>query len=144
MNESQQNKHPLHHPYGYSIDGYHIDTKKKEIVNCNIIEVEAGTNGYQGGDSAHGCRTVFRLTNRASTDMRLTFHANYSPNGNIEMGDMELRGINGTAGFDLEAEIVEISFGGDSELETFIEALEFAVETLKKQANNGKEKEIPD
>ena len=46
-----------------------------------------------------------------------------------------LKGNNGTAGYDLQAEEIQISFGGDSELDTFIEALEFALETLKKQTN---------
>ena len=126
-------KHSLHNENGRYIDGVRFDTEKKEIVSCNIIEVEAGTTGYCGGDTGHGGRTLFRINNLASTDMRLSFHTNYSPYGKIEIGDLQLQGIHGTAGFDLEAEEIEIVFGGDCELDTFIEALEFALETLKKK-----------
>jgi hypothetical protein len=128
-------RHSLHNTNGKSIDGIRFDTEKKQIVSFNIIEVEAGTTGYCGGDSGHGGRTYFRISNFASTDMRLSFHANYSAGGNIEIGDIMLKGNNGTAGYDLQAEEIQISFGGDSELDTFIEALEFALETLKKQKN---------
>lgn len=124
-------KKSLHPANGLTIDGIHVETKKKEIVSANIIEVEVGTTGFCGGDSGHGGRTIFAIKNLACTDMRLSFHADYSPHGNIEIGDMILKGNNGTAGFDLEAQDIEIVFGGDCELETFIEALRFALETLE-------------
>jgi hypothetical protein len=133
-NTMDNTKHSLHNENERCIDGVRFNTEKKEIVSCNIIEVEAGTTGYCGGDTGHGGRTLFRLTNKASTDMRISFHTNYSPYGKIEIGDLQLQGIHGTAGFDLEADEIQIYFGGDCELETFIEALEFAIETLKKQS----------
>lgn len=125
-------KHSLHNENGRCIDGIRFDTEKKQIVSANIIEVEVGTTGHCGGDTGHGGRTLFRISDLASTDMRLSFHAQ---EGNIEIGDLMMRGLNGTAGFDLEAESIEIVFGGDCELDTFIEALEFALETLKKKIN---------
>ena len=39
------------------IGGIEIPTYKREVVSANILEVEAGTNGYQGGDGGHGSRT---------------------------------------------------------------------------------------
>lgn len=39
--------------------------------SCNILEVEAGTTGYRGGDTGHGGRTYFRIQNAASTDMEV-------------------------------------------------------------------------
>ena len=27
---------------------------KREVIGANILEVVAGTNGYQGGDGGHG------------------------------------------------------------------------------------------
>jgi hypothetical protein len=49
-----------------AIDRSKVTTWSREIVNCNILEVEAGTNGYQGGDSGHGSRTYLRLKDLVS------------------------------------------------------------------------------
>lgn len=35
-------------------DSITIDTYMRDVVSCNILEVEAGTTGYKGGDSGHG------------------------------------------------------------------------------------------
>jgi len=93
------------------IEGMEVETWSKEIVSANIIEVEVGTNGYQGGDSGHGGRTYFRLEDLAGTDITTRIIKN-------EFGDQ--------AGI-----IVEL--GGDCELSTFIEALEFTIKVLKEQ-----------
>ena len=85
-------------------DGTTIETFSKQIISCNIITVEAGTTGRMGGDSGHGGRTYFRISDDASTDM------NCNVNGE-------------SCGHACQ---IEIMFGGDCELETFIEALEFA------------------
>ena len=85
-----------------------MDIREKEIVNANIIRVAVGTNGFKGGDTGHGSRTVFEIEDLASTDMQV---------------DVEKDGA-----------LVRLRFGGDTELETFIEALEFALETLKEQS----------
>ena len=34
----------------HRIGGIEISTYKREVVSANILEVEAGTNGYQVGD----------------------------------------------------------------------------------------------
>lgn len=91
-----------------------VDTRITEITSCNILEVEVGTTGSRGGDSGHGGRTYFRLKDIAATDMCLKVS-------------------------DYPAEIT-IELGGDSEMSTFIEALEFAVKALKEQAHAGSSK----
>lgn len=80
-----------------------IPIKEKEIVDCNILHVEAGTTGLKGGDTGHGGRTYFSITDEASTDMEVNVFDN---------------------GF-------EVMLGGDTELETMIEALEFIVKIFK-------------
>ena len=69
--------------------------------SLNIITVHAGTNCPAGGDSGHGGRTIFGITNDASTDLRV--------------------GIN--EALPTEVNSVEIVLGGDTECETFIQAL---------------------
>ena len=34
-------------------DGTELTTYARDVVSCNILEAEAGTTGYQGGDSGH-------------------------------------------------------------------------------------------
>ena len=82
-----------------------VPIKRKEIVDCNILRVEAGTTGHKGGDTGHGGRTYFSITDEASTDMEVNVFDN---------------------GF-------EVMLGGDTELDTMIEALEFIVKTLKEK-----------
>ena len=103
------------------IDGAKIETLSQEIVSANIITVEVGTTGHCGGDSGHGGRTYLRIKDEASTDMRVKTKG-YSVD---EKGYKEVE-------ID-DANYVEIVFGGDCELDTFIAALEFAADTLKKQ-----------
>lgn len=97
-----------------TIDGIAVPVVETEITNANIIKVTAGTTGYRGGDSGHGGRTYFSIQDLASTDMRVR--------------------VNGGEWKDLMCEgPVEIAFGGDAELDTFIESLELAVRILKAQ-----------
>lgn len=89
------------------VNGVTVKTYSKEIVSANIIEVEVGTTGYMGGDTGHGGRTYLRIKNLSSTDMRPVAHFD-------DYGHSEL----------------EVALGGDCELDTFIEALHFAVDVL--------------
>ena len=41
------------------VNGKEIETWEREIYDANILSVEAGTNGYQGGDT--GDRKSTRL-----------------------------------------------------------------------------------
>ena len=36
--------------------GTEITTYTRDVVSANLLEVEAGTNGFQGGDAGHGSR----------------------------------------------------------------------------------------
>lgn len=91
-------------------DGTRIRTYIRDVVSANILEVEAGTTGYRGGDSGHGGRTYFRIEDEAGTDIRVY------PIGRC-----------GSEGF-------EVVLGGDCELETMIRALKFITKVLEEEA----------
>lgn len=97
-------------------DGTKITTYSREIESYNILEVEAGTTGYRGGDTSHGGRTYFRIQNEACTDMEI--HS-YSDRYNYYVSD--------ECG-------VEVALGGDCELETMIQALKFIVKVLEDES----------
>ena len=88
-----------------------IETHSLEITDACILKVEAGTNCPKGGDSGHGGRTVFRLIDEASTNMRIS---------------VDGRPLEST-------HEIEIVLGGDSEAECFIQALEFGAKILRGQ-----------
>ena len=111
-------------------DGHEIPIQCAEITSANILSVEAGTNGFHGGDSGHGSRTHFAIEDLASTDMRISFHADKCVGGKLETDETGLL----VHGVDLHCSRIEIDLGGDCELETFIQALEFAAKTLRQQA----------
>jgi type V secretory pathway adhesin AidA len=94
------------------VNGVEVETWKKEITSANILEVEVGTTGFQGGDTGHGGRTYLKIQDLGCTDINVYL-----------VKDQYFD----TKGFTLE-------LGGDTELKTFIEALEFAVKILKKQS----------
>ena len=89
------------------IDRYEVTTYTRDIIDANLLEVEAGTNGYHGGDSGHGCRSYFRIENKGSTDIRVRKLGPYQEDG------------------------FEVVIGGDSELETMITALKFITKALE-------------
>lgn len=93
-------------------DSTEISTYTREVVSCNILEVEAGTTGYQGGDTGHGGRTYFRIQDAACTDMDIRVMRD-------RFGD--------ATGF-------EVFLGGDCELETTIRALRFITKVLEDEA----------
>lgn len=99
-----------------TVDGAEIKTFKKELVSANVIEVEVGTTGHMGGDTGHGGRTYFRLSNVSDTDMRMKFRD---------------RGEEKTARDPGE---VVLTFGGDCELDTFCEALRIGYEVLSQHS----------
>lgn len=89
------------------VNGVTLKTYKKQIDSANSIEVEVGTTGYMGGDSGHGGRTYLRIKDVTSTDLTCRL-----PSGAEHHGG------------------VELLLGGDSELDTLIEALRFGVDVL--------------
>ena len=90
------------------IGGIEVPTYKREVVSANILEVEAGTNGYQGGNGGHGSRTYIRIKDLACT----------------EMDAHVIRDKFGCEG-------IEVTLGGDCELETIITALKFITKVLE-------------
>ena len=93
-------------------DGTEISTYTRDVISANILEVEAGTTGYMGGDSGHGGRTYFSIKDAACTDMDVrVMHDRFG----------------GCTGF-------EVSLGGDCELDTMISALKFIAKVLEDQA----------
>lgn len=88
-------------------DGKELTTYTREVFSGNILEVEAGTTGYKGGDTGHGGRTYFRIRDLGGTDMK--FRCLPSRFGN---------------GF-------EVELGGDCELETMIDSLKFITQALE-------------
>ena len=95
------------------IDRYPVTIYKKEITSCNILEVAAGTNGYQGGDGGHGSRTFIRFKDLGSTSLYVNKLGDYPDCGGVEL-----------------------VLAGDTELETIIEAFKFVVKVLETQAED--------
>ena len=100
------------------VDGTEISTYKCEVTSCNIIEVEVGTTGPMGGDTGHGGRTYFKIGDIASTDMRCRLFNNGKEYEFDNVGQ------------------VELMFGGDTELDTFCEALRIGYEVLARDAGS--------
>ena len=96
------------------INGEMVTVWKRDVINANIISVEAGTTGYRGGDSGHGGRTVIRIEDEGSTDIEVT-------------PIKRVRGGNGG---------VEIKLGGDAELATIIEGLKWITKVLEEEARD--------
>lgn len=91
------------------VKGVDVETWEREIIDANILSVEAGTNGYQGGDTGHGGRTFIRISDEGGTDISARVLTD-------RFGD--------TSG-------IEITLGGDAELSTMIEALKFITKVLE-------------
>lgn len=91
-------------------DGTEITTYSREITSANILEIEAGTTGYMGGDSGHGGRTYFRIEDTGGTDIQVHPIGRYADEG------------------------FEVILGGDCELETIIQALKFIVQVLEEES----------
>lgn len=91
-------------------DGTEITTYSREITSANILEIEAGTTGYMGGDSGHGGRTYFRIEDTGGTDIQVHPIGRYADCG------------------------FEIILGGDCELETMIRALKFITKVLEEES----------
>ena len=92
-------------------DGTEITTYTRDVVSANILQVEAGTTGYKGGDTGHGGRTYFRIEDEGCTDIQV-------------QPIMDRYGFNGFA----------VTLGGDCELETMIRALKFITKVLEEES----------
>ena len=92
-------------------DGTEITTYSRDVISCNILEVEAGTTGYCGGDTGHGSHSYIRIYDAAFTDMEIHSYTTCC----------------GSNGF-------EVCLGGDCELETMIRALKFITKVLEEES----------
>lgn len=88
-------------------DGRKLKVLQCDFNSCNILHVEAGTNGYHGGDGGHGGVTYFSISNGGGTGWDIN---------------------SGYDGFD-------VTLNGDTELSTIIQALRFIADTLESQTN---------
>ena len=74
------------------INGVDVETWEREIIDANILSVEVGTNGYQGGDTGHGCRTYIRISDEGSTDIDARVIENhYGDTTGIEVTTAEMQ-----------------------------------------------------
>ena len=96
-----------------------VKTKKKSFWSANIIEV--GTNTPMGGNWSHGGETIFKLKPSANTDMKI--RVSFPRDLYVHPTVPELEGI----------EELTIELFGDTEAETFADALFFAWQTLARQ-----------
>ena len=92
-------------------DGTEITTYTRDVISCNLLEVEAGTTGYMGGDTGHGGRSYFRIKDNGGTDMEV----------NTSVDRYGCRSL-------------EVVLGGDCELETMIRALKFITKVLEDES----------
>lgn len=92
-------------------DGTEITTYTRDVISCNLLEVEAGTTGYMGGDTGHGGRSYFRIKDNGGTDMEV----------NTSVDRYGCRNL-------------EVFLGGDCELETMIRALKFITKVLEDES----------
>ena len=83
-----------------------------EFGSFNTLRITVGTNGYQGGDSGHGGRTYICLEDSGCTD--IDARASVNSYGQTK---------------------VEMMLGGDSELDSIIEALRWAADKLEEIKN---------
>ena len=97
-----------------------IETYYKLIGGINQLGVETGTNAPKGGDSGAGGRTFIQISEQGGTAWDISVVD--------EHGEEHTFSSPGA---------VSITLGGDSELETSIRALEFALAALKKQEHDG-------
>lgn len=104
MYEIKENRREL-------FDGKEITTYTRDVVSANILQVEAGTTGYKGGDTGHGGRTYLRITDLGGTDIRVNPIQDHYGNGGFE-----------------------VTLGGDCELATMITALKFITQVLEEES----------
>ena len=83
-----------------------------EFGRFNSLGVTVATNGYQGGDSGHGGRTYLSFEDLCSTDIDAV--VSYGQDTNAK---------------------VEIMHGGDSELDSMIDALRWVADKLEDVKN---------
>lgn len=100
-----------------SIMGYDPKTERlvtKEFVDANILEAIVHHNGYKGGDAGHGGFVDITLSDNGSTSWT------------VGVTSKENKGV-----IINNPQSMTLSFKGDTERDTLIEALEFVLKELK-------------
>ena len=82
-----------------------LDMVEKEITSANILRVAVGSTGLCGGDYSHGGKTKIVIEDLSSTDINCWW--------------------------DYENKKLTINLGGDCELQTILEGLEFIIKHLQ-------------
>jgi hypothetical protein len=103
------------------IDNIDVPLAVKDFVDACDLQVEVGTNGYQGGDTGHGSRTVLMFENCATCDLRASIVRRGEP---LEAPEF-------LTNIGEPVDRIEIVLGGDSELARFLDSLRFAVKSLE-------------
>jgi hypothetical protein len=93
-----------------------LDLKTTEITSHNILRATAGTNCPRGGDAGHGGNTVLQVLNLGCTRWQVT----------VDDQVFESPGQ------------VTIELQGDSEADTFLEALRFAATVIEIQLTSNR------
>lgn len=94
------------------VEGKKVITMQRHFVDCCLLEVEVGTNGFHGGDGGNGCRTYIRFTDNGSTCMDAKVK-------NDCLGTTE----------------IELQLYGDAELQTIARAFKWAAKVLETQSD---------
>lgn len=98
------------------VEGQPIQTFSRQVVGFSEFEVEAGAGGPDAaGGWGNDCWTYFRLEDFTGDDLKCTL----TPHGVV----------------------IEVSQA--SEMDCFIEALEFAVRVLKEQREDARQQKAP-
>jgi hypothetical protein len=100
---------------------------QKTFTSANLLDVEVIHNGYKGGDAGHGGFVSIKLSDAGSTAMDTVVLFNNMTNvKQIHHSSPE------GEGFSIEQPgSVTLTFKGDTERDTFVEALEFILKELK-------------
>ena len=97
--------------------GYDPKTERlvsKEFVDANILEATVHHNGYKGGDAGHGGFVRITLSDQTSTVWR------------VNVMSKENKGI-----IINNPQSMTLTFEGDAERDTLVDALEFILKELK-------------
>ena len=102
-------------------DGEPLTLKTAEVTDSCSMKFSAGTNGFKGGDSGHGCRAFISIKDTGGCDLEVIDDTN---------SDIMCGGY------------VKISTGGDAELRLLIDGLRWMADTLEEQAHIEKIKKV--
>lgn len=100
---------------------------QQTFTSANLLDVEVIHNGYKGGDAGHGGFVSIKLSDAGSTTMDTVVLFNNMTNvQQIHHSSPE------GEGFSIEQpDSITLTFRGDTERDTLIEALEFITRELK-------------